>query len=205
MGREITAGSLRAQLQEVIEESIRLNSHLESVLHLPMSHLPGEIRHGKVSAAPVPWYTTAAWLIMDLHAESRDMEAKLRIVAGQPSRERGGSNQNTYKALESMMAVSWAVDDGWVKECTRWLRKWCGQARIALGEKDAPRKLEPGCPYCSERTLRFWALSGVVRCINPACFVDKQEKKKPQAHMEYSKVAGDFVLVWSDNSVGVAV
>jgi hypothetical protein len=203
MGREITAGSLRAQLREAIHECVCLNERLECVLHLPSSHLPGEIRHGKVSAAPVPWYTTAAYLITDLHAESRGMESRLRLVAGHPVRKRGGSGDNTYKALEGVMSVSWAVDDGRVMECTRWLRKWCGQARIALGEKDAPRKLEPGCPYCQERTLWFWALSGVVRCINPACFADNG--KKPQAHMEFSKVAGDFVLVWVDGSVGVPV
>ncbi len=205
MGKAVKPGSLRAQLQDELRECVVLNERLELVLHLPASHLPGEIRHGKVSAAPVPWNTTAAYLITDLHAESRKMESGLRVSAGQPARRRGGSSENTYKALEGVMAVCWAVDDGYVHECMRWLKKWCGLARIALGEKDAPQKLEPLCPYCSERTLRFWALSGVVRCINPSCFLDEEKTQKPIAHMEYSKVAGDFVLVWSDNSVGVAV
>jgi hypothetical protein len=208
MGKE--AGSLRDQLQEAIEDCIVLNERLERILPTPLHHLPGEIRHGKVSAAPVPWYTQAAWLIMDLHAESREMESRLRLYAAQPVRVRGGSSDNTYKALEAVMAISWAVEDNCVQECRRWIDRWCGRARIALGETDEPRRLprqpgqkDPACPYCTERTLRFWALSGMVRCVNPACRLD--DGQKPSARMEYSNIASDFILVWSDNSVGVPV
>lgn len=208
MGTDITPGSLRAQLQDAVSNCISLNKRLEQVLGIPIRHLPGEMRHGKVSSAPVPWYSTAAWLIFDLHAEARDMESRLRIHAGQPIRDRGGSSNNTYKALEGVLSVSWAVDDGYVQECRRWLEKWCGRARIALGELDEPRRLprqpgqkDPSCPFCTERTLRFWALSGIVRCINPSCAME--DGRKPSARIEFSKIAADFVLVWADNSVGV--
>lgn len=205
-----TPGSLRSHLQEAVHACVILSERLENVLATPLQHLPGEVRHGKVSAAPVPWYTTAAWLITDLHAESRRMEATMRVHANQPTRQRGGSDLNTYKALESVVAVSWAVEDEFVQECTRWIEKWCGRARIALGEADEPRRLprqpgqkDPACPFCTERTLRFWALSGAVRCVNPACFLE--DGRKASARMEYSNVASDFVLVWNDNSVGVPV
>ncbi len=215
--RKNAAESLRDRLQDTVRNCIVLNERLENVLHIPQQHLPGEIRHGKVSAAPVPWYTTAAFLITDLSAETRRTERELREDAGQPVRYRGGSNLNTYKSLESIVAISWIVDDEPVKECTRWMDKWCGRARIALGEMDEPRQLPrqpgqkaPSCPFCLERTLRFWALSGMVRCINPACFIDIEEqdpkkKRKPSARMEFSNVAGEVILVWNDNSVGVSV
>jgi hypothetical protein len=207
-------GSLRDQLQEAIRSSITLNDCLERVLPTPLRHLPGEVRHGKVSAAPVPWYSGAAWLIFDLHAKSRSMENELRELAGHAQRTRGGSTGNTYKALESIMAVSWSVEDEIVKECNIWLQSWCGRAYIALGLKDEPRRLprqpgqkDPSCPFCNERTLRFWAYTGVVRCINSECCINPEstEPVKAQARMEWSTVANDFVLVWNDNSVGVPV
>lgn len=203
-------GSLRDQLQEIVRNSITLNERLERVLPTPLHTLPGEVRHGKVSAAPIPWYSRAAYLILDLHAQAREMESVLRLIAGQPVRDRGGSNINTYKALESVVALSWAVDDGKVQECKTWLEGWEGKARIALGEADEPRRLprhpgqpDPSCPYCSQRTLRFWALERLVRCINPSCYIDEEHKKRAIARMEFSGIVGDFVLVWSDNSVGL--
>jgi len=208
--KKSAAGSLRDCLREAVRDCITLNERLEAVIHLPQQHLSGDIRHGKVSAAPIPWFSAGAYLITDLHAESREMEARLRMTAGQPVRDRGGSGGNTYKALEAVLGLAWAVDDGRVLECTKWLERWCGRARIALGEADQPRRLprqpgqrDPVCPYCGAQTLRYWALSGIIRCINPSCFLE--DGGRAQARMEFSTIADDFVVVWSDNSVGVPI
>lgn len=187
-----------------------LNAQLECALPYPAYRLADtSTRRGKASSAPLPWFTGAAWLILELHAESRAMEARLRDAAGQPARPRGGSSENTMKALEAVVAVSHAVDDKAVTDCCEWLTKWCNRARIILGEKDEPRRLprspgnpEPRCPWCKHCTLRFWSLEGIVRCINPVC--KDEDDKKPRGRIEISKFTGEISLIWQDGLVGVA-
>jgi hypothetical protein len=121
---------------------------------------------------------------------------------------RGGSNENTAWALKQIEHLAEAVEDPIVAELVSWLERWAARSLVALGEKDQARRLpqnpgeaDPPCPYCENHTLRFWASRGEVRCVNPSC-VD-EDGRKPVAQMEYSVVAGDWVLAWKDGLTGL--
>lgn len=209
MTNQAAPGSLRARLQELIKEASQLNIQLEDAIPEPSRHSSGpQAKRGKISAAPIPWFSRAAFLMLDLHAAARDREATLRMCAGQPVRPRGASDANTRLALQAIGAVSWAVDDGRVEDVVLWLEGWCRKALIALGEMDEPQFLpqlpgekQPRCPFCYKSTLRMWPLRGEVRCINPGC--RDEEKRKPRARMQYSEFTKNMELIWQDGIIGV--
>lgn len=210
MANEAKPGSVHARLQEAISDVNSLNSQLENVIADPSRHSSSNIKRGKVSAAPVPWYSQAAFLIMDLHAWSRDYEATLRLAVQLPARDRGGSSANTGKALESIIAAAWKADDQRVKDCCMWLERWCRRARMALGDADHPQmlpqqpgKTQPKCPFCHHTTLRFWPLRNEIRCVDAGCKDDSGNR--PRASMEISKLTGTFDLVWQDGISGLPV
>lgn len=209
MANEAKPGSVRARLQESVKAACKLNAELEEAIPEPIRHSHSNAKHGKVSAAPIPWFSQAAFLVLDLHAEARDREATLRLSAGLPARERGSSSKNTAAALEAAVDVSWNVDDARVEDYCRWLDRWCRKALVALGEVDAPQHLprevggkHPSCPFCKKHTLRMWPLRGEIRCLNPVCL--DEEGRKPRAKMEFSSFTREFVLVWQDGGVGIS-
>lgn len=210
MTNQAKPGSLRARFEISVKDTCRLNDELEAAIPEPVRHPNSSIKHGKVSAAPIPWFSQAAFLVLDLHAEAREREATMRLAAGLPSRPRGNSAKNTVAALEAAISVSWNVDDGRVDDYRRWLDSWCRRAMVALGETDAPQQLpqevggkQPKCPFCSKQTLRMWPIRGEIRCLNPAC--RDEEGRKPRAQMEFSNFTREWELVWSDGGVGVPV
>lgn len=90
-------------------------------------------------------------------------------------------------------------------ESLRELERWRRSAAMVLGDMERPRRLpsppgepEVACPFCKARTLRMWALQGIVRCVNPNC--STPGRLKAVARLEYSAVAG-MSLVWQDGSV----
>lgn len=210
MANEAKPGSVRARLQEAVSSACTLNNQLEDIIGEPSRHANngGGGKRGKISAAPIPWYSQAAFLIMDLHAWSRDEEAVLRLIIKLPPRPRGGSGPNTGRALESIIAAAWKAEDKRVAECCQWLENWTRKARIALGEVDQPQMLprqpgqpQPRCPFCTHTTLRFWPLRGEVRCIDGSC--KDEDGRKPRAVMEISSFTMDWELVWQDGVSGV--
>lgn len=187
-----------------------LLGRLSELIAHPASRVNSESKHGKVDHSQPPWNAAVAHLILDLHAESRTMEADLRWLLDMPFMLRGGKDNNTYLALNAVLNLAEAAEDIDVAQCVKWLNSWCSRAAITLGDKEFPQHLprdvgqsEPRCPYCEHLTLRFWSIRGEVRCINPECLDESQ--RRPVARMEYSIIAQEWVLAWKDGSVGVRV
>src|SRR5216684_1843952 len=90
--------ALRAKLKDSVNHALTLNDRLEAVIAVTSSDASGGF-HGKIDFSRPPWCAAVANAIMDLHAQSRDAEACLRISLKLPKRERGGSGNNTRIAL----------------------------------------------------------------------------------------------------------
>ena len=167
--------------------------------------------HGKVDFSQPPWHAPVANAITDLHALSREMEAWLRLSQGLPRRVRGGSSENTRRALENVVRLSEAAQDGTVRSHTRELNGWGRRASVALGETEMPKKLprQPGeperiCPFCEKHTLRMLPLqlnpSGEhLKCFNKECTDD--DGNRPFARLEFFH--GEWVLRWQDGVIGM--
>lgn len=198
--------ALRTTLRESVNHSLGLNAQLEMVIAIKPNQ-PGNF-HGKVDFSQPPWHAPVANAITDLHALAREMEAWLRLSQGLPKRERGGSSENTKKALENVVRLSEAAQDGTVKGHTRELNSWGGRAEIALGRKEMPSRLprEKGqpvrtCPWCGQDTLRTLPLKGIISCIDMKCVDD--ENQRPRGKMEFSAIVADWVVVWQNGWVGL--
>src|SRR5215475_7544102 len=103
----------RDQLRGSVNHALGLNEQLEEVVAIKVKQ-PGTF-HGKVDFSQPPWHGPVANAIMDLHAMAREMEAWLRLSQGLPSRPRGGSSENTRKALESVIRLAEAAEDAIVR------------------------------------------------------------------------------------------
>ena len=199
--------ALRSKLKDSVQHALALNERLKRVVAVKSRTASGGF-HGKIDFSQPPWHAPVANAIMDLHAQSREAEGCLRASQKLPYRERGGSDGNTKLAMEAILRLSEAADDGSVKANTKWIEGWSRKASIALCETEAPRKLprlegekERKCPFCECCTLRMLPLHGKIKCCNPECKDD--EGRKPSAKLEYSEVAKDLVLVWQDSAVGL--
>lgn len=200
--------AIRSRLKESAGKAVTVNSDLELVVGVkPVQGSSGF--HGKVDHSQPPWHAPVAHAVMDLHALAREMEAWLRLSQGLPKRPRGGSSGNTVAALNAVVRLSEKAADGTVRLHTRDLESWIRRARVALGETEMPKRLprapgagEASCPFCRCHTLRMVPLSGEVFCISPVCPGD-DEGRKSRAQLEFSRHAGDWVLVWQDGVPGV--
>jgi hypothetical protein len=198
--------ALRSRLRDSAARAVSLNERLE-VLITVKQRAPGGF-HGKIDHSQPPWSAPAANAIMDLHAQSREMEAWLRLSQGLPLRPRGGSGENTRRALEAVVRLSEAAPDAAVRDHSRWLDGWARRALIAMGLTEMPRRLpvtpgcpEPACPFCGHHTLRALPLKGKIFCIDPGCA--DADGRRPEARMEFSRVTGDCELIWQDRVVGL--
>lgn len=203
------AVAIRARLADSVTYALELNERLEPLIAVKNRQLSGAF-HGKVDHSQPPWNAAIAYAITDLHALARSLEREVRAELGYTPRTRGDSENNTRKAFESMLRFCETADDWAVKMYTRELEKWIRNARIALDEIEVPRRLprspgkpEPRCPFCKNHTLRVKVLENEIWCLNPAC--KDEDGKKQKARMDYSKMAGDWVVRWDDGIImGVA-
>lgn len=198
--------ALRDELRESVTSSLQLNAVLESVIHVK-SRQPGTF-HGKVDHSQPPWAAPIANAVLDLHALSREMEAWLRLSQGLPARNRGGSSENTRKALENVIRLSEAAEDGTVRGHTRQLNRWHYGSEVALGKTERPVRLprekgqEPRtCPWCGLDTLRMRPLKGEIRCIDVGCRDD--DGNRPLGRMAFSVIMADWTVVWQNSWVGL--
>lgn len=198
--------AIRDELRSSVSDSLALNVQLESVITVKVKQ-PGTF-HGKVDFSQPPWHAPVANAIMDLHAISREMEAWLRLSQGLPRRDRGGSSENTRKALENVLRLSEAAQDATVRSHARELNSWHRRSRVALGETEMPAKLprQPGeperpCPWCKKHTLRMLPLRGIIRCIDRSCTDDQD--RRPEGEMTFSVIVGDWIVVWQDGVAGL--
>jgi hypothetical protein len=200
--------AIRSRLKDSVDHALKLNDKLECVIAVKSSSGSGGGFHGKIDHSQPPWCASVAHAIMDLHAQSRDAEACLRLSLRLPKRDRGGSGANTRKALESVLRLCQGAHDDMVISNTRWLEGWSRKASIALGDTEIPRRLpriegqkEPACPFCENHTLRMLPLKGIIKCLNKDC--KDEEGRKPKANLKYSEFTRQLELIWQDNIIGL--
>lgn len=199
--------ALREQLREKCDEAAGLHSQLGRIIHLRDGGKGGG-RTGKLDHSQPPWAAPAALTLLELHAWVRAREAEWRLAANFAVRRRGGSDENTLKALEALCALAHSVDDGRVASSLRELARWNRNARVVLGEMELPKRLprakgapEPSCPYCERKSLRMLALQGIVRCVNVEC--RDGNERRPVARMEWSGFTQQLELIWADGVTGL--
>jgi hypothetical protein len=197
--------AVRLQFRDTVKDAVVLNERLEAVIAIKSKGGSSEVFHGKIDHSTPPWNTSAANLIMELHAAVRDLEGVWQLRAGLSLRVRGGSTRNTLKAFEALTRLSEAVDDTSVINGDRQLSGWCRRASAALGDSEAPKRLprvlgerEAVCPWCKRDTLRQMALAGIVFCCDPSC--TDEEGRRPKAQLEYFD--SEWVLRWMDGILG---
>lgn len=197
------ADALRDELKKQAEHAVALSSLLEHILAVKPRQPSGHF-HGKVDFSQPPWHSPAATAVMDFHALARRLEREIRAEHDLPEKKRGGSDGNTKAAVGALLAQAQRADDWMVRQLTREFQGWSRRALSILGVTEFPRKLprvpgepEPECPFCKNHTLRSLPGSAVIKCVNPHCRDEKG--RRAVAHMEYSPVAGGWVMVWQDS------
>lgn len=198
---------VRDRLRDSAGHALKLNAALAPLVVVKPT-TPSGVFHGKIDFSQPPWHAPVATAYLGMHALARKLERDMRWDLDLPPRDRGPSDQNTVEALKAVVALAEKAEDQYVVWNCRLLETWSRTAAIALGIAEVPRRLprnpgktEPKCPFCEKRTLRYKTLNEEIYCVNPACKDDND--RKPSAHMEFSKHAGDWVMVWQDGLAGV--
>lgn len=195
-------GTVRHSLVQTVYRSWVLNEILEDEVTEPACPASGGgFRHVPSGSKP-PWNSQAAHLVMDLHAKAREFEASFSYQACGTYPNRGVSSRNTWLALYRLTDLMEAVGDREVVFVLTGLRIWNGQAEVVLGQAEPIRRLprefgstEQVCPWCQYKTLRCYASTGSVFCINPGC--QDADGGKPKAVIDVD-VSGALTLVWQD-------
>jgi hypothetical protein len=197
--------SLLDDLRELSAQALTFMVRLEAVTAVKLRGA-GSCR-GKVSFSQPPWNACAAETLLVFHAQVRLLEQRLRAELCLPCRPRGGSDENTAKAVAAISRLCTSTCESSVQDVLKSLRSWCRSASIVLQDTEAPRRLprvpglpEPVCPFCRNHTLRLLPLEGIIRCIGD-CTDD--QGRRPVAHLEFSPVTHDWVPVWQDGIAGV--
>lgn len=145
--------------------------------------------------SPAPWNAAVALCRLDLHALVRGIEAEWRVEIGIPVRPRGGSDANTREALRALERLAPAVTEATAISAARKLSRWTRTAQLILGDAERPRRLpevlgsgDAICPACARKSLRMWAMTGIVRCVSPGCCAEAQ--------VEYAEAEGRIMLIW---------
>lgn len=212
MTRMTGDNSVYSRLQQAVTDLTSLLTELEAVL----PHRPREgFRPAGASGTPgrpgarlTSWNTAVAMVILDVHAGVRELEQNLQYRVAGVLRERGGSDANTFKALQSVVSLAAGAGDWELQHAMRTIEKWCWRARLALGETApwvavprAPGQRAARCPFCNFCTLRMQSLSGVVRCVNPSCI--DPDGRQPVGRVEFGAGFGEPMLVWASGDIGV--
>lgn len=195
-------GSLRERLKSSINEAWNLYCALEVMLPFKEASKGQPISRQKLTASTIPWHGTAAGLIHDFYAEVRRLEVNLKsMITGIHGVRRGGSDGNTKMALQSIVNLSYAVDDQTVLGVLNYISKWARQAQAVFNPDmglhripRAPGEGEMRCPWCEYQTMRWQPATGSIICVNPECRTDKDIRPRWQA--SYDIVGDETRVVW---------
>lgn len=193
---------LRARLSTVIKRAWELNHTLEtSVVHRD-SPTGEEIRSAAVEASP-PWNARVAYLIMDLHTMSRQVEGELLAGLSDRPHARGGSSLNTQRALSSISNLVESAPDDVVINILRWLDNWNTRAELVLGYTEPIVHVpasgdgqEPRCPWCDYLTLRIKRENATAYCVNPRCQYSPADPRRPRGRVETDVITGEIKIYW---------
>jgi hypothetical protein len=205
-------GSFLTRLNRAVSDLVRLLEELEQVLpHRPREGFRpagASGSPGKPGARLASWNTAAAMVILDVHAGSRELEQNLRYRLTGSLFERGGSDANTSAALKSVVSLAAGAGDWELGHAVRTIERWCWQSRLALGETEPwvhvprlPGQRAARCLFCGFTTLRMKPLSGLLRCINPACY--DTDGRHPLGRVEFGPGFGEPMLVWTSGDIGI--
>lgn len=175
---------------------------------------PGPWTSSAPSASSPPWNAAVAAAVLDAHAGLRQIERDLRTrVTGQPGEPRGGSDQNTARALASIVNLTEAISARDADQIARLLMRWASATQRLMAIDTLAKWLPirrqrgarpPRCPYCKTYSLRIAERSGVVMCFYPGADGNgctDRDGRQPYATLELSKLNGDPVLLWADGVV----
>lgn len=130
---------------------------------------------GSAAETQIPWNAGAAWAVLDPHAGVRALENQMRAELGLAPVRRGGSDRNTWEAIESMVTLAGALAGESQAFYARQLDKWA-QMALALPSVDRlpqwqalPMRSPPDCPYCHTPNLRHHEALGIVACLFLNC------------------------------------
>jgi hypothetical protein len=158
-----------------------------------------------------PWNPAVASAYYDAHQEVRYLERWLheRVTGLVMSFRRSATEAATFAALTKIagLAATAAQDDA--AEAALRLNRRITAIRQLPSIDDAPvwerirasggGSLPPRCPFCKTYQLRVALMSGQVACFFPGC--TDSDGERPTGVMDYNRVNGDPVLVWSDGTV----
>lgn len=168
----------------------------------------GEGRRSQPGSRP-PWNPQPAMVLLDIHYGVRELEANLRYSVSGVLRQRGGSTGNTLTALTVIVPLAAGADYVNQQGALRKVTGWTWRARVALGEAEPlqPVPVQEGepparCPFCKYATLRMRPMARLVVCVNPGCA--DTAGNRPVARVEIGAGFGEPLLVWADETVGVA-
>jgi hypothetical protein len=163
---------------------------------------------GQPASRP-PWNSAVADALDDARAGIRRLEADMYLeIFGKPRRARGSSDGNTTAAIKAVAAMETAVTRDHAKEAAHALARWAAMIRRLPAVDDLPHwiRIRPGpdglppkCPFCGTFSLRLAMESGLVACWMPGCA--DSDGRRPQAHLDISRITGSPVLVWQDGVV----
>jgi hypothetical protein len=197
-------GSLRERLKSSTDQAWKLYCALNAVIPFKEASKGQRISRQKLTASTIPWHGSAAGLVTDFYAEVRRLEVNLKAaVTGIRGVRRGGSDGNTRMALQSIVNLSFSVDDQTVLGILGFVDRWIRQANAVfnpdLGLHRLPRT--PGekdmrCPWCEYQTMRWQPATGIIVCINPECTTD--EGVRPRWRADYEIVGDEMLFTWNE-------
>jgi len=192
-------------------ELARLTDEAELLITEPDQVLAA-MAGGTAAESKPPWNAAAADVVLAVHEGIRRLEFALlcEITPGrQPASRRGGSDGNTYSAIESVVRLCAAVSRNRADEVARLLDRWTAAAKRLPALDELARwtplrrdnnNLPPDCRFCRRYSLRVAETSGVVACFTPGC--RDSQGNSPVGRLGYQKVPPHRpCLMWNDGSM----
>jgi hypothetical protein len=188
------------RLAEACEEMAAALPRAAALIAVPDTD--GTTAGGKPGSRP-PWNAAAAMALLDVHEGLRRLEPAMRLaVTGHPGRRRGGSDVNTWKALDAIEALGDGMSADAAAMAARILARWANAIMMlpAVDEAERPQRVQSACPYCGFPMLRVFARSGRVACLRfGSCF--DSDGQHPTGRLEVSQIDGSPCVIWADGLV----
>ncbi len=157
--------------------------------------------HAQPASAP-PWNSAAANACTDIHAAVREIEADLRYQVTGSTLVRGGSEANTYAALDAVLKLGEAANEVTADDAARILAHLADAVLMlpAVDLEERPQRVRAECPYCERTMLRVLPRSGEVTCLGwGSCF--DADQRHPKGMIGRSRMDGSAVIEWADGLV----
>jgi hypothetical protein len=192
-----------AELARMTDEAEQLTAEHDQVLAAVVAPADPESRP--------PGNAAALDVVTTVHEGIRRLEFALLCEItpdSPPAKRRGGSDANTYSAIESVVRLCSAVSRHRADEVARLLGRWTAAAKRlpALDElarwiplaRD-PGKLPPACQYCGKYSLRVLEDSVIIACLRPGC--RDSDGNSPVGRLGFDKETHRPCLMWNDGTV----